>query len=69
MRNSSESFSAIDDDEGSASDGSSLPDIDPDDPMRDFLIQQHKEKKVKSKKKSKKHEELFPEVAVSVIQK
>lgn len=56
-------FANIDDDDNDdASDASSLPDINLDDPMRDFLIAQHKEKKAKEKKKkSKKHADETPE--------
>ena len=36
------------------SEGSPLPDIDPEDPMRDFLIAKFKEEKEKTKRKSKK---------------
>jgi len=44
------------------SEGSPLPDIDPEDPMRDFLIAKFKEEKEKTKRKSKKdHANETPE--------
>ncbi|KAI0082495.1 hypothetical protein K474DRAFT_1633728 [Panus rudis PR-1116 ss-1] len=53
----------IDDGAMSDSSGSSGPDIDPEDPMRDYLIAKWKEEKAakKSKKKSKKHKDETPE--------
>ena len=43
----------IDENAGSESSESEYADIDPDDPMRDYLIQQRKEEKARKKAKSK----------------
>ncbi|VDB97123.1 unnamed protein product [Peniophora sp. CBMAI 1063] len=55
----------IDDDAGSDSDASSVPNIDPEDPMYDYLLQQWREqhqKKISKKKKAKgKHKDETPE--------
>lgn len=53
------------DDAGSESDASSVPNIDPEDPMYDYLLQQwreqHQKKKSKKKKTKGKHKDETPE--------
>ncbi|KZV76019.1 hypothetical protein PENSPDRAFT_598946 [Peniophora sp. CONT] len=55
----------VDDDAGSESDASSVPEIDPEDPMYDYLLQQwreqHQKKKSKKKKSKGKHKDETPE--------
>ena len=53
------------DDAGSESDASSVPNIDPEDPMYDYLLQQwreeHQKRKSKKKKSKGKHKDETPE--------
>jgi RNA-binding motif X-linked protein 2 len=50
------------DDGGSESSASSAPNIDPDDPMRDYLLEKWREERAKKKgKKTRKHKDETPE--------
>jgi RNA-binding motif X-linked protein 2 len=50
------------DDGGSESSASSAPNIDPDDPMRDYLLEKWREERAKKRgKKTKKHKDETPE--------